>query len=85
MHSFTIRQDYYTKIPVFHFRDLDPTLKPAIGLNGFSEWRPNGKLDPFVKNYGSIRPQTDGFKISRNLHIAKVADFSIGGSSCRLT
>ena len=84
MYSLTIRQDYHTEKPVLHFRYLHPTPNPAICLYNFPNRRPYGSLDPFVQDYGSVRSNTNCFKVARNLHTATVSDFRSAGLSYNL-
>jgi hypothetical protein len=64
--------------------DPTPTPNPAISLDGFPDRRINGPLYPGVEDRSSIRARSDGFKISSELHNAKLTERA-RRSICRIT
>jgi len=68
MDGFAIGQQHNPQEPVIHLRHLHPPPDSTIGLNGFTDGRPDGLFNPRFLNDNPIRVGTDRFEIISELH-----------------
>jgi len=71
---FAVREKDYPEVPIFGFRDQDPTPDATICLNDFFDWSPDRSFDPLVTNAGAVRANPDCVEVPCGLHSDNVSE-----------
>lgn len=72
MNGFPVAEKNHAEKAILHLRDLYPAAYAPVSLHDFPEWRPDGLVDPFVTNQGTIGPTTDRGKVTGDFHLFNV-------------